>query len=361
MNVSAAIKQHALNHPAAEPQDLLKYCYQAAFGAEHLLSDPAPAERYFKEEWAAVSPDPAAALYEETGENYIRLNLAAWKAEGLRPEWLWALFLMNASEAQGSEKDRLERFNKILNEASAAVRGGCFAFGPDAWQEALRAYPKDAPEPLHHSAAFRRAEKPSYRLLSARSLLLLPILRALSPKLEKQAPGRCLIIALDGRAAAGKSTLAEALSRVLDCGVVHMDDFFLPAELRSPKRLAEAGGNVHYERFLSDVMPFLGKKEAFSYQAFDCETMAYGEIKTVRASDVRIVEGAYSLHPKFGDYAALKVFIDIAPENQYARILSRNGEAMARRFSESWIPMEEKYIRCFRPDARADLRIRTDK
>ncbi|MBS7324987.1 MAG: (d)CMP kinase, partial [Angelakisella sp.] len=36
------------------------------------------------------------------------------------------------------------------------------------------------------------------------------------------------VIALDGRAAAGKSTLAAALAETLQAAVIHMDDFFLP-------------------------------------------------------------------------------------------------------------------------------------
>ena len=57
------------------------------------------------------------------------------------------------------------------------------------------------------------------------------------------------ILAIDGRAAAGKTTLANLLQEYFDGAVIHMDDFFLPLELRTKERYATPGGNVHYERF----------------------------------------------------------------------------------------------------------------
>lgn len=58
---------------------------------------------------------------------------------------------------------------------------------------------------------------------------------------QKVKPAGCGVIAMDGRAAAGKTTLAEELAVTLGGAVVHMDDFFLPGELRTPERLAAPG------------------------------------------------------------------------------------------------------------------------
>ena len=68
-----------------------------------------------------------------------------------------------------------------------------------------------------------------------------------------------------------------------------------------------------------------------------------------------IVEGAYSLHPVFQDYADLKLFFDIAPDEQLRRIAKRNGEAAKKIFADRWIPLEEKHIRQNRVIERADL------
>lgn len=121
---------------------------------------------------------------------------------------------------------------------------------------------------------------------------------------------------MDGRAAAGKTTLAEELAVTLGGAVVHMDDFFLPGELRTPERLAAPGGNVHAERFVEEVLPYLRRGEAFRYRRFDCHRMDYNGWVEIPTVPVIIVEGAYSQHPRFGGYADLTVFCDIAPEEQ---------------------------------------------
>ena len=40
----------------------------------------------------------------------------------------------------------------------------------------------------------------------------------------------------------------------------------------------------------------------------------------------------------------MRLLMDITPEEQRARILQRNGEEGWQRFSELWIPLEERYF-----------------
>lgn len=154
------------------------------------------------------------------------------------------------------------------------------------------------------------------------------------------------IIAIDGRAASGKTTLAKALAVNLSAGLVHMDDFFLPLSLRTEERLAQPGGNVHYERFVDEILPHIGGDYEFSYWVFDCGTMDYGKIRKVAPSAWRVVEGAYSCHPVFGEYMTLRVFSDVEPEEQLRRILERDGEDKLAMFRDRWLPLEERYISC---------------
>ena len=162
------------------------------------------------------------------------------------------------------------------------------------------------------------------------------------------------IIAIDGRCAAGKTTLAAWLSEKLGGDVIHMDDFFLPPELRTRERRAEAGGNVHYERFISEVLPHLKEHAPFSYQRFDCSQMALGNQVPVKNKGIILVEGAYSCHPILGDYMDRKVFLDIDRNTQEERILFRNGKERLRDFKEKWIPMEEAYFAAFSIEEHAD-------
>lgn len=169
------------------------------------------------------------------------------------------------------------------------------------------------------------------------------------------------VLAIDGRSAAGKSTLAEALSKITGAGLIHMDDFFLPPQLRTKERLEEAGGNVHYERFQEEVLTNIKNPNKFSYQRFDCSIMDYNLCREVAEGNWRIVEGSYSCHPILGEYMELCVFCDVSAEEQRRRIRQRNGVEKAKVFEAKWIPMEEYYFRTMQIKERANLIIAGDK
>ncbi|NRT94069.1 hypothetical protein [Clostridium beijerinckii] len=63
-----------------------------------------------------------------------------------------------------------------------------------------------------------------------------------------------LVIAIDGRCGGGKSSLGAILAEEFDCSLFHMDDFFLPPRMKTKERLAQPGGNVHYERFEEEIL-----------------------------------------------------------------------------------------------------------
>lgn len=166
--------------------------------------------------------------------------------------------------------------------------------------------------------------------------------------------GRAILV-IDGMAAAGKTTAAEYLSARWNAPVVHMDDFFLPPELRTAERLSEPGGNVHYERFMTEVLPTLRTGKPFSHRVFDCSVMDYGKPRTIPAAPVVIVEGAYAMHPVFGDYGDVTVFFSVDAEEQKRRILLRSGEEKWEAFRTRWIPLENAYHAVCRTRARAHI------
>lgn len=341
---------------ALQPQDVLKLCYQAAYGAEHLLTDLPAAKRYFEEEYAAAPPrqEPLCA---RIGPAQYRVGLAGWKQAGLPGEWLWRMFAASAADAAaGPGGPALEEY---LSAAAQQARAGRLAFDGAAWQKAVDGWRAAGGKPVHHSEPYRAARRPAYRVVCARYVRLVPLLERMARLEHSRAAagpdGRALVAAIDGRSAAGKTTMARQLAQIVGAGVVHMDDFFLPPELRTPERYAQPGGNVHYERFAAEVLPQLAGQAAFAYRRFDCGRMALGGQQTVQAGAWRIVEGAYSCHPRLGGYMDLRVFADVAPAEQLRRITARNGEAQAERFARQWIPLEEAYLAAYDIPARADV------
>lgn len=337
------IQEQQRLHPAMEPQDMVKLCYQAAFGAEHLLTDLEGAWKYLEQEFAAVTADDSP-LYEQIHPQAARINLAAWKREKLPLKWLFGMFTENVSLTQEKTAQQ-ESFQSCL-----AIAGENASFGETQWNSYLQTYPAEQPIPLHHSEAYREKEHPAYRLVNSRLLRLLPLLQRINSLPEGQK-----VIALDGRCASGKTTLAAQLEKITGAGVVHADDFFLPGALRTKERLEEAGGNIHYERILQQVIPFIGQKEPFSYGRFDCSKMEIGEQRSVPEGEIRILEGAYSCHPILGEYMSLRVFSDIDSKTQLERIESREGKAALQAFEAKWIPMEESYFSAFQIKEKADL------
>ncbi|MBQ3490614.1 MAG: AAA family ATPase [Clostridia bacterium] len=161
-------------------------------------------------------------------------------------------------------------------------------------------------------------------------------------------------IAIDGNAASGKTTLANILSERYGAPIIHMDDFFLRPEQRTPERFAEAGGNFDKERFLREVVPYIRKNEAFSYQIFDCSSMSLGKYREIPKSSLLIVEGSYSHHPSFSDIFDLRVFLSVDEEERKKRILARNKEKSEMFFSR-WIPLENQYFSAFSIREKADI------
>jgi len=341
--------QAALN-PSMQPQDVLKMCYQAAFGAEHLMTDERSARAYLEREWEEVPGDSDEALYERISNEVCRLNIRAWKGQGLPMEWLLNLFVHSCKPLPNAQN----RFFAFLGSVDALCAADGLPFGTEEWKSAKESYLHEGVRPLHHSENYRAAEKPAYRVMDTAFLRLLPLLLSAHAAPQK---GKAKVIAVDGRAAGGKTTLAEKFRLITGAGVIHMDDFFLPAELRTTERLSEPGGNVHYERFAKEVIPFLASGEAFSYRRFDCGQMAFGGEQNVPAGNLRLIEGSYCCHPALGEYMDLRVFSDVTPREQQRRIQSRSNEELAKMYMEKWIPMEERYFKAYAIRDRADLTV----
>ncbi len=163
------------------------------------------------------------------------------------------------------------------------------------------------------------------------------------------------IIAIDGRAAAGKSTLAQLLQDRYQAAVIHMDDFYLPLELRTQERYQEPGGNVHYERFNREVAEPLRQGGSFCYQRFNCAKMALDTRVEVHDASLIVIEGAYCLHPKLDIDYTMKIFMDVEPKVQQDRIRLRNGEERLVQFLNRWIPYEERYFSEYKIKEQCDL------
>ena len=175
---------------------------------------------------------------------------------------------------------------------------------------------------------------------------------------------RPFFLAIDGKCGSGKTTLAQRIAASFPAEIVHMDDFFLPPQLRTPERLAEPGGNIHYERFILEVLepcshalgPYL-----CSYRPFECKNMEYSsKPRLVHNRPLLIIEGSYSMRPDFQPYYHASIYLDCSYSLQAYRLKNRNPERYPD-FVARWIPMENLYFNTFRIRQRCTFRLSSEE
>ena len=331
-------------YPEAEPRDIFKFLFQSAFGCEHLVKSEECAKKYIEIEYLEGEKNELP-LYEELDGEYVRVNLNCLDM-GLTTATLAKLFTLSAkNEAEGREKllEKLSAVEEMLDEVKLPFDREAYAKELAQWREA--GYPA-----VRHSDRFRSRYSPSYRVISKSFAQYIPLLTELDRRLLKGP----VTLAVEGGSASGKTTLSSLLEKLYSARTVHMDDFFLRPEQRTPERLAEIGGNVDRERFIAEALSGLLSGGPITYRPYDCTAGALADPITLEPKPLTVVEGVYSTHPEIERYYDLSVLLDIPEDIQRERVEKRNP-TLAHRFFSEWIPMEEVYFSATNIQSRIDL------
>jgi uridine kinase len=166
-----------------------------------------------------------------------------------------------------------------------------------------------------------------------------------------------VVIGIDGPSGSGKSTLAADLEKNYEITVFHVDDYFLPQSRKTIKRLSEPGGNFDYERMELEIFHHLNDIEITSNK-YDCKTDKLELRNPVKRKNIILIEGVYSLHPRFKQYYNFTVFLDVNRNVQLERILKRSNKEMFNRFVHDFIPLEELYFNGTQLRTSVDLLIK---
>lgn len=347
MDFERIVLLHTEKYPLMQTQDFVKLAYQAAFGCGHMVKGMENALLRVQSE----RNDMDAVFAEDIGNGYMRLHLSGGEYP-MSNETTARMFVLSA-ETVSENKAVFWEFADILKNLA---RNKTIAPSEEDIICALDAFNHGNFAPVSHTEAYRAAYKPAYRVIKAEYASHLPLISKLD---QLKRAKRGAICAIDGMCASGKTTLSKLLSDILQAPVYHMDDFFLPPVKRTKERLQEAGGNVDYERFRSEVLNPLLSKKPFSFRPFDCSCMDFAEPVSCDTADLAIIEGSYAHHPTLaGDYD-FKIFLSVKPEIQLNRIRKRNGDKMLERFKNEWIPMENRYFEAFDICGKSDYAIHT--
>jgi uridine kinase len=162
--------------------------------------------------------------------------------------------------------------------------------------------------------------------------------------------GRTTLIAVDGPAGSGKTTLAEALAAALrttrgEVRVLHMDDLYE----------GWSGLDVTLEeRVLDQVLRPLAAGATGHWQAYDWEQGRFADWHELAAPDVLILEGCGSGAASYAPYTSLLVWLEADPATRIARGVARDGEDVRSDWLE-WMELESSYFATNRTSQRADV------
>ena len=322
---------HYVNFPGIEIQDAVKFLYQRFMGPGHLIADDRAVLARLTEEWESVQADENAPLFHPIGNGLCRLNISACKAIGLSKNTVARLFILTAQQFHPDTDALRSSLDTVFS----------LPFPQEEVANYLADYRSKGCPMVSHSPRVRQLYSPAYRLVKEYYVNIIPVLAAIDRAMKTHPQVRA---GIDGPCASGKSTLGKALSDIYSCPLIHMDDFFLQPEQRTPQRLAQPGENVDHERFSHDILVPLLSGTTARYRPYLCHSAQFGEEIAVEPSCVTVVEGCYCLRPDLRDVFDVRVWLEAPWDIRRQRLLDRGGADCLARFESVWIPMENRYF-----------------
>ncbi len=162
-----------------------------------------------------------------------------------------------------------------------------------------------------------------------------------------KAPGRRLLVTLDGPCATGKTTLAASLASALQGLVLHTDDFVVPHEMKTPERLAHPGGNCDEERLAGEVLSPWAKGLPVRFRRYDCKKARFHPEEELPPCSLLILEGSYCNLPLLRSFAHIRLFLTAPWDVRLSRLRERESPASLQMFMDRWIPLEDAYFAAY--------------
>ena len=170
-----------------------------------------------------------------------------------------------------------------------------------------------------------------------------------------------LVVAIDGRSGAGKTTIAQELAERLDATIISGDDFFsggVKVRTDSPEILAE---NCIDWRTVRTVIKNLVDSGQARYQVFDWEKFdgSCKEKKTVLSNNkALILEGVYSARPELRDIIDVTILVRLSETERMNRLVAR--EKVISRWEKQWHRAEDWYFSTLVSESDFDYLVSND-
>jgi uridine kinase len=177
------------------------------------------------------------------------------------------------------------------------------------------------------------------------------VIDQLAATVDALAPGRRVVVAIDGPDAAGKTTLAGAHARRM----TRRGD-------ESPEGYYE--DSFDHEALLGELLvPFRAGAETVSTSWFDhrSDQPLRTEATGIPRTTALVVDGVFLMRPELRDYWDLTVYLNVPEAVSVARVLTRDGDLLAgeegvrRRYKRRYLPGQALYRAAASPFGRADI------
>lgn len=162
MTLIEVLQYHAQKYPQMKPVDVVRLIYENEFGGGRDVSDAEESLNRIKSELIVIKSDRSIALTEPVGDGYVRVNLAAIKNYGISPEKLNDMYLKSSRVSVRntfSFRKKLREMEEIHYEKSL------FTFSSDDLKYFLYDYARRGYPYVSHSAEYRAAYHPAYRVV----------------------------------------------------------------------------------------------------------------------------------------------------------------------------------------------------
>ena len=161
------------------------------------------------------------------------------------------------------------------------------------------------------------------------------------------------IIAIDGPAGAGKTTLAHeiflALSPKISVNVIHMDDLY-------------DGWDNALTDDLTQILKYLVLKhqsqEPANLARYNWATNSFDANEVVPPSDLLVLEGVGSGDKSLQDQFAALIWIEIDPEIGVKRVIQRDGPGVSIQM-QKWLGTQQQYFSQHSTREKADFILTT--
>jgi uridine kinase len=162
------------------------------------------------------------------------------------------------------------------------------------------------------------------------------------------------MLAIDGPAGSGKTTLAAAVSAQLEdhagrrTAILHMDDFYAGWD--------DGMSDESLARVHDQVLTPLSEGRTARWQRYDWEAAHFAEWNVTPDCDVLILEGCGSGALPYARFIGVLVWIEVDPAARLRRGIERDGAEVESLWLE-WMRREDAHFAAHLTRHRADLRL----